>query len=207
MDLLVLAAVAILSGMVGFSTGRSLNSVNNNADENVSKEDFLDKQEQTRLVKALSKYWEVGSPVSGDFEMREEYGFKRVYIKPLHGKVYAPVSGKITRLYPMGREIVLQSEFGAEIHIEAGRHVDEMSSDLYRCRVMENEIVRKGSLLLEYDMASIEAGGGNPELVLCVEQEEVLGPLSRSSSNHIKAGEPILYVACGTRSVSYERRP
>ncbi len=208
MDIYVLVAVAVLSSMAGFWAGRSMRWQLKEAQEpeSESKDSLLEKQEQKRLVKALSKYWEVGSPITGEYEVVEEQGCKTVHIRSHHGKVYAPVSGKITRLYPMGRELVLCAEFGAEIHIEAGRKVDEMCSSLYRCRVMENEVVRKGALMLEYDAVSIEAAGGDSEVVLSIENEEALGPLTRSSSNHVKAGEPILYVACDTRSVSYEMR-
>ena len=206
MDIFVLGAVAVLSAMAGFGAGRSLNW-NNSLREGSNLEEDEGIAPIPKNIRALSKHWEVSSPVTGDFDVMEEQGKKLVRIRPLQGKVYAPASGKITKLFPMGRAMIMQTEFGAEISIQVGDKADEMWSELYRCRVMENEVIRKGTLVLEYDMERIEAAGGGSDVTLSVENEEALGPFSKSSSNHVKVGEPILYVACDIRSVSYDKQP
>ncbi len=209
MDLFVLGAVAVLSAMGGFWVGRSIKWQLAQADGGTSipAEATAERAERGIMVKALSQYREVGSPVAGELKVAEENGVKKIHIRPLQGKVYAPASGKITHLFPMGSAMLLKADFGADIFLRAGSRVDEMCSQWYRCRVMENEIVRKGSLLLEYDVEHIEESGADGEVILSIENEEVLGPLTRSTSNQVKVGEPILYVPCDIRSVSYERQP
>lgn len=204
MDIFVLGAVAVLSAMVGFWIGRSLNWQLAEAEAMASAghEGVVEKPTRRGQFKTVSRYREIGAPVGGELNVFEENGHKKVRIQPRQGKVYAPASGKITHLYPMGSAMTLQTDFGARILLRVGSHVDEMSSEFYRCRVMENEVVRKGALILEYDPEGIRTNGGEAEVILGIENEEDLGPLTLSSGTHAKAGEPILYVACDTHSES-----
>lgn len=162
----------------------------------------FDKRRQTKTV-SLGR--EIGSPVTGQVSVFEEEGRRKLRILPDRGMVYAPAAGRIRRLYPMGSAILLQTEFGAEILLKIGSHVDEMCSGYYDCRVMEHEYIRKGTLLLEYDPAGLCGEGAEPEIILSVENEEELGAVTLTGSARMKAGEPILYVVCGKHSESYEK--
>lgn len=232
MDMFVLGAIAVLAAMAGFWAGRSVQwqlveaaeaEVEDNRETAVNPGErpmggslaggrptgrrLAGRAENRRQSKTLSLGREIGSPVAGQVSVFEENGRCKVRILPDQGKVYAPTSGKIRRLYPMGSAMLLQTEFGADILLRAGSHVDEMCSDYYHCRVMEHEYVRKGTLLLEYDPAGISREGAEPEIVLSVENEEELGGMSVTGQGRIKAGEPVLYVACGKHSESYEKLP
>lgn len=209
MDMFVLGAVAVLSAMGGFWAGRSLQwqfaEVAGTSAE--AHEEVVENPMRRDRFKTVSRYREIGAPAGGEVNVFEENGKKKVRIFPRQGKVYAPASGKITHLYPMGSAMVLQTDFGAKLLLRVGNHVDEMCSEFYRCRVMENEVVRKGALILEYDPEGIDANGAEGEVVLSIENEEELGPTTLSSCTQIKAGDPILYVACDIHSESSDRRP
>lgn len=225
MDMFVLGAVAVLAGMAGFWAGRSVTwqlaeaggiCAEDAAQENMGyTQDPAEQGEnrgsihgrRRRNARALVQGREIGSPVSGQVSVFEEDGRHKLRILPDQGKVYAPVAGRIRHLYPMGSAMLLQAEFGAELLLQAGSHVNEMCSDYYRCRVMEHEFVRKGTLLLEYDPAALHAEGAAPEVILSVENEEELEGMTVAARDRMKAGEPILYVACGRHSESYERLP
>ncbi len=208
MDIFVIGAVAVLAAMAGFWIGRSLNwqAVEAETVAAVGHEGVVEKPVRRGQIKTVSRYREIGAPAGGELNVFEENGHKKVRIQPRQGKIYAPASGKITHLYPMGSAMLLQTDFGARILLRVGSHVDEMSSEFYRCRVMENEVVRKGALLLEYDPEGIRASGGEAEVILGIENEEELGDLTLSSGTHTKAGEPILYVACDIHSESSDKR-
>ncbi len=221
MDMFVLGAVAVLAAMAGFWAGRSVTWQLAEA-EGISAQDAPDNdaqpaqgwtnQEESRSkkrknAKTLTPGREIGSPVSGQVSVCEENGRRKLRMLPDQGKIYAPVAGRIRHLYPMGSAMLLQTEFGAELMLQAGRNVDEMCSGYYRCRVMEHEFVRKGTLLLEYDPAAIRAEGAEPEVILSVENEEELEGVTVTAKSRMKAGEPILYVACGKHSESYEMLP
>lgn len=204
MDIFVLGAVAALSAMGGFWLGRSVNWQLAEAEgAPVSgHEEVVEKPVRRGQFKTVSRYREIGAPVGGEVNVLEENGRKKVRIQPHQGKVYAPASGKITHLYPMGSAMVLQTDFGARLLVQAGSRVDEMCSEFYRCRVMENEVVRKGTLIMEYDPDGIEEIGGDGYVTVSIENEEELEAVTLSSCTQTKAGEPILYVACETHSES-----
>ena len=230
MDMFVLVSVAVIAAMAGFWAGRSLTWQLAEA-EGVSVEDAVDfdgefgqnlvsveetdaesrgkgrgSSKSRKNGKTISLGREIGSPVSGQVSVFEENGRRKVRLLPDQGKVYAPAAGKIRHLYPMGSAMLLQTEFGAEILLQAGSHVDEMCSSHYRCRVMEHEFVRKGTLLLEYDPAAIHAEGAEPEVILSIENEADMGKLTMTAKSRMKAGEPVLYVAGDKHSESYEKR-
>lgn len=215
MDMFVLGAIAILAAMAGFWAGRSVQwqlVEAAEADVEESRGTVPDtgvrperRAESRKQSKTLSLGREIGSPVAGQVSVFEEEGKRKVRILPDQGKVYAPTSGKIRRLYPMGSAMLLQTEFGAELLLQAGNHADEMCSGFYHCRVMEHEYVRKGTLLLEYDPAGIGREGADPEVILGVENEEELGYVTVTAQSRIKVGEPVLYIACGKHSESYEK--
>ena len=228
MDMFVISAVGIVAAMAGFWAGRSVTwqlaeaegiSVGEAADfdgepgQNLPRTEKSDTESKVgrrmnsksrKNGKTLSLGREIGSPVTGQVSIYEEDGRRKMRLLPDQGKVYAPVAGRIRHLYPMGRAMLLQTEFGAEILLQAGSHVDEMCSNYYRCRVMEHEYVRKGALLLEYDPASICAEGAEPEVLLSIENEADLGKMTVAARTRMKAGEPILYVDCGKHMESYE---
>lgn len=210
----VLGAVAVLAAMAGFWAGRSVQWQLAEAEGAYTEEpESVDSMEQGRQksraggmmsslmerrkpVKVLTPGREVVSPATGQMSIFEEAETRKVRILPDYGKVYAPASGRIMRLYPMGSAMLLRTEFGADIMIQIGSNVDEMCSGFYRCRVMEHEIVRKGALLLEYDPAAVTLTGANPEIILTVENEKDLDKVAITGSSRIKAGEPLLYIAC-----------
>ena len=182
MDLFVMAAVAILSAMSGFWVGRSLQW----------------QVEETEKIhgRSILQGRAIVSPAQGQVTVAEENGRRIQRITPEQGKIYAPASGRISRLYPMGSAMLLQTEFGADVLIRAGEGVDDMCSDFYRCRVMEHEYVRKGALILEYDPEGIRARGANPEVLVSVENEDEVGKVTMSEESRMKAGDPLLYISC-----------
>lgn len=192
MDMFVLCAVAVLAAMGGFWAGRSIQW--QLVEEESTETENVEEKGSSR-IKTIARGREIGSPVTGDAGVFQENGRLKVRIQPEQGKVYAPVSGKISHLYPMGSAMRMQTEFGAEIFLQVGSHVDEMCSGFYRCRVMEHEYVRKGALLMEYDPEGIEEQGADSTVILSVENEEELGGMSAAEQGRVKAGEPVLCVA------------
>ncbi|MCM1112601.1 MAG: PTS glucose transporter subunit IIA [Muribaculum sp.] len=163
------------------------------------------RSDRRRQVKTVSLGREIGSPVAGQMGIFVEDGRQKLRLLPDQGKVYAPASGRIQRLYPMGRAMLLHTEFGADLLLQAGSGADEMCSGFYHCRVMEHEYVRKGTLLLEYDPAGIRGEGASPEVILSIENEGDLGGVTVMGQGRVKVGETILYIACGRHSESYEK--
>lgn len=136
--------------------------------------------------------WSVGSPVSGEVTEHSEGDRPTVVIHTNGNKLYAPAGGKITRLYPMGNAMLFTTEFGAELYIQAGKTEDELLNRYYRPKIVQNEVVSKGKLLLEFDRQGLEAEGVSPDVSVRVEHYGSGGAVRMTMRERVKAGEEIL---------------
>lgn len=138
--------------------------------------------------------WSVGSPVSGEIVAQEEGEHPTVVIYPDTDRLYAPVSGKISRLFPMGNSFCFTTEFGTELYIQAGAVDDDMLARYYRPRIIRNEVVEKGKLLLEFDRKGLEAEGASAEVSVSVESMFYGGEVRIAAGEHVKTGEELLQI-------------
>lgn len=136
--------------------------------------------------------WSVGSPVSGEVTEHSEGDHPMVVIHTDGNRLYAPAGGKITRLFPMGNAMLFRTEFGAELYIQAGKTEDELLNRYYRPKIVQNEVVGKGKLLLEFDRQGLEAEGISPDVSVCVEHCGYGGAVRMTKRERVKAGEEIL---------------
>ncbi len=146
-----------------------------------------------RVAEDMKKF-SVGSPVSGEVVSCEEGDHATIVIKPEGDKLYAPTAGKITRLFPMGNAFLFVTEFGTELFIQAGDTNDELLGCHYRPRIVQNEVVAKGKLLLEYDRQGLEAEGASSEVSVCVENCAYGGSIWMTAGERVKIGEEILQI-------------
>lgn len=80
-------------------------------------------------------------------------------VVPAEGKLYAPVDGEITTFFPTGHAIGITSDKGAEIVIHIGMDTVKLNGAGFVKKVNQGDKVKKGDLLLEFDMEKIKAEG------------------------------------------------
>lgn len=187
--LLVLAACLAASVCFGFFAGRLWFT----GGEGFTEEEEAAKGREKRIIKD-GRGWQVGSPVSGHAEIRREGPEAEIVIRPEEDRLYAPVGGKIIKLYPMGNAFRFRTEFGAELYIQAGDVIDDMLGRYFRPRVVQNEIVGKGKLLLEFDREGLEAEGLLPEVSIRVDHYIYGNDVIATAAERVKAGEEILWL-------------
>lgn len=139
-------------------------------------------------------FWSVGSPLSGEVLAGEDKDQPTVVIHPDEGKLYAPADGRISRLFPMGNSFLFTTDFGTELYIQAGAVGDDLLSGYYRPRVLQNEVVGKGKLLLEFDKDALEAQGISAEVSVCVEHCFFGGEVRMTAGERVMVGQEILQV-------------
>lgn len=147
-----------------------------------------------RRAQENEKFWSVGSPVSGQVTIKREGERPAIVIHPDTDKIYAPAGGKITRLFPMGNAFLFTTEFGAELYIHVGDGNDELSVRHYRPRILQNEVVGRGKLLLEFDRQSLEAEGASLDVSVSLENCFYGSSIRLTAKEHVKSGEEILQV-------------
>ncbi len=138
--------------------------------------------------------WSVGSPVSGYVAAQRDGERPIVVVEPDCGQVYAPAGGKITRLFPLGNAFRLVTEFGTQLYVQVGDVSDELLGRYYRPRVVQNEIVGKGKLLLEFDREGLAAEGVTCDVIVCVEGCRYGGSVKETAEERVRIGEEIFQV-------------
>lgn len=134
------------------------------------------------------------SPVAGQVDVLNNQGRRGVLLTPEENRVYAPASGKIIRLYPRGNEFLLRTDSGVILRVRAGERDAEMTRDYFRPRVVQNEFVGKGKLLLEYDREALARDGYDTHVSMTVEEDEGNYDLSVTGSMWVKNGQDCLWV-------------
>lgn len=80
-------------------------------------------------------------------------------VVPKDGKVYAPFDGTLDLLYDTRHALGLTSQDGVEVLIHVGINTVELNGSHYTAHVVSGESVKKGQLLLEFDIPAIEKAG------------------------------------------------
>ena len=136
----------------------------------------------------------VGSPVTGLVVSYKEGEHPAVQLSPLEDKLYAPANGKIIKIFPMGNAFLFLTEFGTELYIRAGEAKDDLLGRYFRSRVVQNEIVNKGKLLLEFDRMGLKAEGVSFAVTVSVENHTYGSNVTMTTKEQVRPGEEIMRV-------------
>ena len=82
-----------------------------------------------------------------------------VAIVPADGKVYAPCDATVDMMFSTGHAVSLVADFGAEILIHVGLETVSLEGKPFTIHVANGDKVKKGQLLMEADLAAIQAAG------------------------------------------------
>ena len=178
-DIWIVGVIALLALFSGFGIGRSVKWM---AEET---------EKRVQNVEAPDKKWIVASPVAGAVSVIQEEYKSIAVIKPEQGVIFSPISGRIKKLYPMGSAMLIVAETGSEVLVRVGAEPDEYYSSCFRSRVVPNEIVTKGKLLLEYDKENLERQGIDVSVYVSVEAVDVNTEIAITHKTYVKVGEEL----------------
>ena len=82
-----------------------------------------------------------------------------IAIKPTAGKVCAPFNGTVDMMFETGHAVSLISESGIELLIHVGLETVGLNGAPFKVHVTNGQKVKKGDILMEADLAAIEAAG------------------------------------------------
>jgi PTS system beta-glucosides-specific IIC component len=82
-----------------------------------------------------------------------------IAILPTDGKIYSPVDGTVETMFDTGHAVCLKSKTGVEILIHVGLETVGLNGKPFKVHCKNGDTVRKGQLLLEADLAAIQAAG------------------------------------------------
>ena len=117
---------------------------------------------------------------------------KGVVIVPSEGKIYAPVSGKVTSFFPTGHAIGIHSDNGADILIHVGMDTVKLNGDGFTKKVEQGATVKKGDLLLEFDIDKIKAAGYKIDTPVVVNNTKDYADLIPTDKTTVSAGDELI---------------
>lgn len=82
-----------------------------------------------------------------------------VAVEPTEGKLYAPADGKVTVAFPTGHAIGMRTEQGVELLMHIGFDTVELDGKFFSPKVEKGAEVKRGDVLVEFDMDAIAAAG------------------------------------------------
>ena len=110
----------------------------------------------------------IAAPVSGkavpmsqvnDPTFSQEILGKGTAVIPSEGKIVAPADGQVTMVFDTKHALSIQTDNGAELIIHVGLDTVQLKGQYFEAHVQAGDRVKKGDLLLEFDMDKIKAAG------------------------------------------------
>jgi PTS system beta-glucosides-specific IIC component len=155
------------------------------------------------VEKASSRRQAVVSPISGEtlpLEQVQDATFasgllgKGVAIVPQQGRVLSPVNGIVSSMFRTGHAVGLTSDEGAEVLIHVGLDTVKLDGQFFFPRVSNDQPVRVGDLLLEFDLEAIKAAGYDLTTPVLVSNSDDYIDVLILSDGAVSAGAPLLTI-------------
>lgn len=115
-------------------------------------------------------------------------------IVPAEGKLYAPMDGVVAAFFPTGHAVGIQSDDGVEILIHVGMDTVSLDGKGFDKKVNQGDHVKKGDLLLEFDLHTIEEAGLSAITPVIVTNPGGHSEIAHTQADTVKPGDDFLTV-------------
>ena len=146
---------------------------------------------------------ELFSPLSGTVlpleEVEDEAFSSKVLgegavVEPTEGRLYAPCDGRIETVFDTRHAINIVSAEGAEILLHIGIDTVKLGGKFFEAHVSEGQEIRKGDLLITFDIEEIRKAGFKTTTPFIICNSEEYGEVRAVKGGAIKAGESIIRI-------------
>ena len=117
-----------------------------------------------------------------------------VAIEPSEGKLYAPADGEVDNLFDTHHAVGLVTDDGVEVLLHIGINTVELGGKHFEAHVEVGQKVKKGDLLISFDMEAVKAAGyllTTPMIICNTEDYQSVSPIAEGT---IQAGTGLLEV-------------
>ena len=146
---------------------------------------------------------ELFSPLSGTVlpleEVEDEAFSSKVLgegtvVEPTEGRLYAPCDGRVETGFDTMHAINIVSAEGAEILLHIGIDTVKLGGKFFETHVSEGQEIRKGDLLITFDIEEIRKAGFKTTTPFIICNSEEYGEVRAVKGGAIKAGESIIRI-------------
>lgn len=185
--------VSLIAGAVSLVVGFVLTMIfYKTNDQQVENKEVTKLEEETILA-----------PIKGEVKPIEESSDaafasgalgKGVVILPEEGKVYAPVTGTVTVLFPSLHAIGITSDAGVELLIHIGINTVQLNGEGFTAHIKQGDQIKQGQLLVEFDMNKIKEAGYSLETPVLVTNYADLKEVKNTNASSVQLQETLIEV-------------
>ena len=185
--------ISLIAGAVSLVVGFVLTMIfYKTNDQQVENKEVTKLEEETILA-----------PIKGEVKPIEESSHaafasgalgKGVVILPEEGKVYAPVTGTVTVLFPSLHAIGITSDAGIELLIHIGINTVQLNGEGFTAHIKQGDQIKQGQLLVEFDMNKIKEAGYSLETPVLVTNYADLKEVKNTNASSVQLQETLIEV-------------
>ncbi|WP_058993449.1 beta-glucoside-specific PTS transporter subunit IIABC [Sarcina ventriculi] len=185
--------------VVGLAVGFALMFFFGKLDE----EDLTDGEVVETVEKSIIKGEILTSPIKGvvkplsdvkDEAFASGLLGKGIAIEPKEGKIIAPADGTLTTLFPTLHALGITTDSGAELLIHVGMDTVKLEGKYFKARVKQGDKIKKGDVLLEFDINAIKREGYSLETPVIITNFDKYLDVIETNKDIIEYGENLITV-------------
>lgn len=115
-------------------------------------------------------------------------------VEPSEGKLYAPCDGKIDSVFDTKHAVNMVSSEGVEILLHIGIDTVKLGGQYFEAHVSDGQEVKKGDLLISFDMDKIKAAGYKVTTPIIIGNTDDYVSVEPVAQNSVSAGDMILKI-------------
>lgn len=115
-------------------------------------------------------------------------------VEPSEGKLYAPCDGKIDSVFDTKHAVNMVSDDGVDILLHIGIDTVKLGGQYFEAHVSDGQEVKKGDLLISFDMDKIKAAGYKVTTPLIIGNTDDYASVEPVAQNSVSAGDMILKI-------------
>lgn len=103
---------------------------------------------------------------------------------PTEGKVYSPVNGEISSIFPTKHAIGIISDEGAEVLVHIGIDTVNLNGKYFDTVVQDGAKVKAGDLLTTFDLEQVKENGYDPTIIVVVTNSNRISNITVENELH-----------------------
>ena len=117
-----------------------------------------------------------------------------IAIEPAEGRLYAPCDGRVDMVFDTKHAVNIVSSDGCEVLLHIGIDTVKLGGKYFESHVEAGQQVRRGDLLVTFDMEKIRRAGYKLTTPMIVGNTEDYGSVTAAASGEIRAGEEAIRI-------------